>query len=217
MNLRALAAADPDTPERQRNCGAVPVGDRVEIRIKDGSRVLLRAGNLRQRVAVPRLLRQDPPPPRRRTPRSTRHLGEPRARGQPRHHHRPARPGRPALQARRRRAGRLEARHAGCGLAAAQAPPRDRRAHHRAGVHLGRRERLAPALPRPAGPRPGPRRRRHRRSCTPTSTRGSPPAAATTACASPTSCTPSASTPTSPPPPPAPTSPKAATGHPPRK
>jgi hypothetical protein len=37
MNLRALAAADPDTPERQRNCGAVAVGDRVEIRIKDGS------------------------------------------------------------------------------------------------------------------------------------------------------------------------------------
>jgi len=37
MNLRALAAADPDTPERQRNCGVVPVGDRVEIRIKDGS------------------------------------------------------------------------------------------------------------------------------------------------------------------------------------
>jgi len=37
MNLRALAAADPDTPLRQRNCGAVPVGDRVEIRIKDGS------------------------------------------------------------------------------------------------------------------------------------------------------------------------------------
>jgi Replication protein len=37
MNLRALAAADPDTPERQRNCGAVPVGDRVEIRMKDGA------------------------------------------------------------------------------------------------------------------------------------------------------------------------------------
>ena len=37
MNLRALAAADSDTPQRQRNCGAVPVGDRVEIRIKDGS------------------------------------------------------------------------------------------------------------------------------------------------------------------------------------
>jgi len=37
MNLRALAATDPDTPQRQRNCGAVPVGDRVEIRIKDGS------------------------------------------------------------------------------------------------------------------------------------------------------------------------------------
>jgi len=37
MNLRALAAADPDTPERQRNCGAVPVGDQVEIRMKDGS------------------------------------------------------------------------------------------------------------------------------------------------------------------------------------
>jgi hypothetical protein len=36
MNLRALAAADPDTPQRQRNCGAVPIGDRVEIRIKDG-------------------------------------------------------------------------------------------------------------------------------------------------------------------------------------
>jgi Replication protein len=37
MNLRALAAADPFTPMRQRNCGAVPVGDRVEMRIKDGS------------------------------------------------------------------------------------------------------------------------------------------------------------------------------------
>ena len=37
MNLRALAAADPDTPMRQRNCGAVPVGNQVEIRIKDGS------------------------------------------------------------------------------------------------------------------------------------------------------------------------------------
>jgi hypothetical protein len=37
MNLRALAAADPDTPERQRNCGVVPVGDRVEIRMKDGT------------------------------------------------------------------------------------------------------------------------------------------------------------------------------------
>jgi hypothetical protein len=37
MNLRALAAADPDTRVRQRNCGAVPVGSQVEIRIKDGS------------------------------------------------------------------------------------------------------------------------------------------------------------------------------------
>jgi hypothetical protein len=37
MNLRAIAAADPDTPERQRNCGVVPVGSQVEIRIKDGS------------------------------------------------------------------------------------------------------------------------------------------------------------------------------------
>jgi Replication protein len=37
MNLRALEAADPDTPERQRNCGAVPVGTEVEIRVKDGS------------------------------------------------------------------------------------------------------------------------------------------------------------------------------------
>jgi len=37
MNPRALAAVDPDTPQRQRNCGAVPVGDRVEIRVKDGS------------------------------------------------------------------------------------------------------------------------------------------------------------------------------------
>jgi hypothetical protein len=37
MNLRALAATDPDTPERQRNCGAVPVGDQVEIRMKDGA------------------------------------------------------------------------------------------------------------------------------------------------------------------------------------
>ncbi len=36
MNLRAIAAADPDTPERQRNCGIVPVGSQVEIRIKDG-------------------------------------------------------------------------------------------------------------------------------------------------------------------------------------
>ncbi len=37
MNLRAIAAADPDTPERQRNCGVVTVGPEVEIRIKDGS------------------------------------------------------------------------------------------------------------------------------------------------------------------------------------
>ena len=37
MNLRAIASADPDTPERQRNCGAVPVGSQVEIRIKDDS------------------------------------------------------------------------------------------------------------------------------------------------------------------------------------
>lgn len=36
MNLRALAAADPDTPTRQRNCGAIPIGEHVEIRIKDG-------------------------------------------------------------------------------------------------------------------------------------------------------------------------------------
>jgi Replication protein len=37
MNLRAVAAADPDTPERQRNCGVVPVGSQVEVRIKGGS------------------------------------------------------------------------------------------------------------------------------------------------------------------------------------
>jgi len=37
MNLRALAAADPETPGRQRNCGVVPVGSQVEIRVKDGS------------------------------------------------------------------------------------------------------------------------------------------------------------------------------------
>ena len=37
MNLRAIAAADPDTPERQRNCGVIPVSAEVEIRIKDGS------------------------------------------------------------------------------------------------------------------------------------------------------------------------------------
>jgi hypothetical protein len=37
MNLRALAAADPDTPQRQRDCGAVPIGDQVQIRAKDGS------------------------------------------------------------------------------------------------------------------------------------------------------------------------------------
>jgi hypothetical protein len=36
MNLRAMAAADADTPERQRNCGAVPLGSQVEIRRKDG-------------------------------------------------------------------------------------------------------------------------------------------------------------------------------------
>jgi hypothetical protein len=37
MNLRALAAADPGTPQRQRDCGAVPIGDQVQIRSKDGS------------------------------------------------------------------------------------------------------------------------------------------------------------------------------------
>jgi len=37
MNLRALAAADPETRQRQRNCGVVPIGTQVEIRMKDGS------------------------------------------------------------------------------------------------------------------------------------------------------------------------------------
>jgi Replication protein len=37
MNLRALAAADPETPRRQSACGAVPIGDGVQIRAKDGS------------------------------------------------------------------------------------------------------------------------------------------------------------------------------------
>jgi hypothetical protein len=37
MNLRAIAAADPDTPERQRTCGVVPIGSQIEVRIKDGS------------------------------------------------------------------------------------------------------------------------------------------------------------------------------------
>jgi Replication protein len=37
MNLRALAAGDPDTPLRQRHCGVTPVGGQVEIRIKDGT------------------------------------------------------------------------------------------------------------------------------------------------------------------------------------
>ncbi len=37
MNLRASAAADAETPQRQRNCGVVPVGSQVEVRIKDGS------------------------------------------------------------------------------------------------------------------------------------------------------------------------------------
>ena len=219
MNLRALAAADPDTPDAaaqlRRRPRRRPGRDPDQGRL----RVLLRLGDLRQRVAVPRLLRQDPPPPRRRTPRRTRPPGtSQRPLGQSRHDHRPARPGRPALQARRRASG-TPGSTSPQGAAWQRLKRRlgDRRAHHRPGVHLGRRERLAPALPRPAGPRPGPGRRRHRRSCTPTSTRGWPPAAATTACASPTSCTPSASTPTSPPPPPAPTSPKAATGHPPRK
>ncbi len=71
MNLRALAAADPDTPMRQRNCGAVPVGDSVEIRIKDGTAYYMRVRDLQERVAVPGLLSQDPPPPRRRTPRNS--------------------------------------------------------------------------------------------------------------------------------------------------
>ena len=181
-------------------------------------RLLLRPGDLRQRLAVPRLLRQDPPPPRRRATRSPHHLGSERPRREPRHDHRPARPRRPALASWSTPSGPPgSAITAGARLAAAQAPPRHRRAHHRPGVHLGRRERLAPALPRPARPRPGPGRRRHRRAARATSTRVSPPAAATTACASPTSCTPSGSTPTSPQPPPVSTSPKAATGHRPRK
>jgi hypothetical protein len=37
MNLRAIAVADPDTPKRQRNCDVVPVGNQIEIGIKDGS------------------------------------------------------------------------------------------------------------------------------------------------------------------------------------
>ena len=37
MNLRAMAAADANTAERQRNCGVVPVGSQVEIRRKHDS------------------------------------------------------------------------------------------------------------------------------------------------------------------------------------
>ncbi len=37
MNLRAMAAADANTPQRQRSCGVVPVGSQVEIRLRDTS------------------------------------------------------------------------------------------------------------------------------------------------------------------------------------
>lgn len=56
----------------------------------------------------------------------------------------------------------------GCGITAGQrgvtqAPPRRCRAHHRARVHPGQPQRLAPPLSRPARPRPGAGRGRHRR------------------------------------------------------
>ena len=79
MNLRALAAADPDTPERQRNCGVVPRRRSGRDPDQGRQRLLLRPGDLRQRLAVPRLLRQNPPPPRRRTPRRPRPPGRPAA------------------------------------------------------------------------------------------------------------------------------------------
>lgn len=35
--VRAVASQDPDTPERQRKCGVVSLGDGVQIRVKDGA------------------------------------------------------------------------------------------------------------------------------------------------------------------------------------
>ena len=217
MNLRALAAADPDTPMRQRNCGAVPVGDRVEIRIKDGSAYycgLETCGNVWLCPVCSAKI-----------------------------HHRRAAELRDALTTWETQGhaaslvtitvphdlddrlsklvdaqnGRLEARHAGAAW---------QRLKRRLGIagHII-------ALEFTWGDENGWHPHYHvllvhdqdldaaaiASSARATSTRGSRPAAATTACASPTSCTPSASTPTSPPPPPAPTSPRAATGHPPRK
>ena len=89
MNLRAIAAADPDTPQRQRDCGAVPIGDQVQIRAKDGAAYyagLETCGNVwlcpvcsakihhRRAVAT----------------RSPRDMGGCRSRRKPRHDHNPA-------------------------------------------------------------------------------------------------------------------------------
>ena len=92
MNLRALAAADPDTPMRQRNCGAVPVGDQVEIRIKDGSAYycgLETCGNVWLCPVCSAKIHH------RRAAELREALATweaRRPRGQPRHDHRPARP-----------------------------------------------------------------------------------------------------------------------------
>ena len=88
MNLRALAAADPDTPERQRNCGVIPVGDRVEIRMKDGSAYycgLETCGNVWLCPVCSAKIHH-------RTPRRPRHVGRRRACCRPCDDHRPARP-----------------------------------------------------------------------------------------------------------------------------
>ena len=216
MNLRALAAADPDTPMRQRNCGAVPIGDLVEIRIKDGSAYycgLETCGNVwlcpvcsakihHRRAAELRDALDSLGGPGNAATLVTitvPHDLDDRlsvlldAQKDAWKHVTPGRPG--------------SGSRSGSGSPATSSPWSSPGAMRTAGIPTTT---SSWSTTRTSTPPP-------LRRCTPTSTPGSAPPAATTGSVRRASCTPSGSTPTSRPPLPVLTSPRAASGHRPRK
>ncbi len=175
MNLRALAAADPDTPSGS----ATAAPSRSVIGWRSGSRTAPRTTAGWRPAATCGCAPSAPPRSTTAAPPNSAKHSPP---GQSKGHaaslvtitvpHDLDDPLSKLVDAERAAWKRVTQ---GAAWQRLKRTPRYRRAHHRPGVHLGRRERLAPALPRPSDPRPGPGRRRHRRSCTPTSTRGSRP------------------------------------------
>jgi hypothetical protein len=92
MNLRAMAAADANTGERQRNCGVVPVGSQFEIRRQHDSAYYCgveTCGNvwLCPVCSAKIRYRRTVAPSHRRTPHGARRLGGGRPRREPGNDH----------------------------------------------------------------------------------------------------------------------------------